>query len=106
MNIETRSALVFAASVHIPGRYELCQVTAKAARKLHKRNDRMQDTVDDVLTMLDGKSAIRGSSQAHTPLPADLGTEFAPSLNRIRDAAPVVTSQLALVPEERNFSHV
>lgn len=45
-----RSDLIFGALAHVKNRYQLCQLAAKATRKLHKPNTRLQDTTNDVLT--------------------------------------------------------
>lgn len=47
-----RSDLVFGAALDVSNRYQLCQLTAKAARRLHKPNTRLQDTINDVLVHL------------------------------------------------------
>jgi hypothetical protein len=44
-----RSQLIFGALTHVKNRYELCQLASKAARKLHKPNTRLQDTMNEVL---------------------------------------------------------
>ncbi|MEO6982646.1 MAG: DNA-directed RNA polymerase subunit omega [Edaphobacter sp.] len=44
-----RSDLIFGALTHVSNRYELCQLVAKATRKLHKPNTRLQDTTNEVL---------------------------------------------------------
>ncbi len=44
-----RSDLIFGALAHVRNRYELCQLAAKATRKLHKPTTRLQDTANDVL---------------------------------------------------------
>lgn len=44
-----RSDLIFGALAHVKNRYQLCQLAAKATRKLHKPNTRLQDTTNDVL---------------------------------------------------------
>ena len=44
-----RSDLIFGALTHVQNRYELCQLAAKATRKLHKPNTRLQDTTNEVL---------------------------------------------------------
>lgn len=43
-----RSDLIFGALTHVPNRYKLCQLAAKATRKLHKPNTRLQDTANEV----------------------------------------------------------
>jgi hypothetical protein len=44
-----RSDLIFGALSHVRNRYELCQLAAKATRKLHKPTTRLQDTANEVL---------------------------------------------------------
>ena len=44
-----RSDLIFGALAHVKNRYQLCQLAAKATRKLHKPNTRLQDTTNEVL---------------------------------------------------------
>ena len=44
-----RSDLVFGALSHVVNRYQLCQLASKATRKLHKPNERLQDTTNEVL---------------------------------------------------------
>jgi hypothetical protein len=44
-----RSDLIFGALTHVNNRYQLCQLAAKATRKLHKPNTRLQDTTNEVL---------------------------------------------------------
>jgi hypothetical protein len=44
-----RSDLIFGAMTHVNNRYQLCQLAAKATRKLHKPNTRLQDTTNEVL---------------------------------------------------------
>ncbi len=53
-----RSGLVFGAHVQIQNRYLLCRLAAHATRKLHKPNDRIQDTVSDVLTFFRNASPV------------------------------------------------
>jgi hypothetical protein len=43
-----RSQLVFAATASIPNRYLLTRLAAKATRRLHRPNTRIQDTANDV----------------------------------------------------------
>lgn len=54
-----RSDLVFSALGPAPGRYRLCQLTAKAGRKLHMQKNRIQDTLNDVLLLL-SKPSVAG----------------------------------------------
>lgn len=62
-----RSDLIYGALTHVQNRYELCQLAAKATRKLHKPNTRLQDTTNEVLerfkdTVPMGSSPATGSS--------------------------------------------
>jgi hypothetical protein len=73
-----RSDLVFGAYVQVPNRYQLCRLTSHATRKLHKPNDRIQDTVNDVLTFFRKANPIAEAgvfpkptaSLAASPVPA------------------------------------
>ena len=47
-----RTHLIFGALLHIENRYQLCRLASKATRRLHKPNNRLQDTTNDVLTRL------------------------------------------------------
>jgi hypothetical protein len=47
-----RSELVFTAMTHVSNRFLLSMVAARAARKLHRPNTRIQETVNDVLVRL------------------------------------------------------
>jgi hypothetical protein len=44
-----RSDLVFGAMAHVPNRFQLTNLAAKATRKLHRPNTRLQETVNEVL---------------------------------------------------------
>ncbi len=59
-----RSELVYRAVVHIQCRYQLCQVTAQATRKMHRPNCRIQDTMNDVLNLLHKSSTEAGGRSA------------------------------------------
>jgi len=58
-----RSDLVYGAALDVSNRYQLCQLTAKAARKLHKPNARLQDTINDVLVHLNVSSTANPSAK-------------------------------------------
>ena len=47
-----RTHLIFGALIHVKSRYHLCRLTSKATRLLHKPNNRLQDTTNDVLIRL------------------------------------------------------
>lgn len=57
-----RSDLIFGALTHVQNRYELCQLAAKATRKLHKPNTRLQDTTNEVLDRFKDTVPMGGSS--------------------------------------------
>ncbi len=45
-----RSDLIFDSLTAVQNRYTLCQLAAKATRKFHKPNTRIQETMNEVLT--------------------------------------------------------
>lgn len=47
-----RSELIFAAKLHVPNRFILTRLLAKATRELHKPGTRIQDTTNEALTCL------------------------------------------------------
>lgn len=47
-----RSDLVFHALGNVSNRYTLCQLAAKASRKLHKPHTRVQNTINNTLARL------------------------------------------------------
>jgi len=57
-----RSELVFASMDRVQNRYFLTKLAAKAARKLHRPNTRIADTINDALRRL-------GREQKDTSLP-------------------------------------
>jgi hypothetical protein len=56
-----RSDLVFEARVHVPNRYSLCGLAAHATRRLHKPDDRIEDTMNEVLMLLRKDNPTSGS---------------------------------------------
>jgi hypothetical protein len=62
-----RSDLVFGAMTHVPNRYLLTALASKAARKLHRRGTRMQDTANSVLAHFRFNSPLREKHVASTP---------------------------------------
>lgn len=53
-----RSELVFGAMAHISNRFLLTQLAAKATRKFHRPNTRIQDTTNGVLERFGRSSPI------------------------------------------------
>jgi len=53
-----RSDLIFGAIANVPNRFLLSQLASKAARKLHRAGNRMQDTANDVLERFAHANAI------------------------------------------------
>ena len=58
-----RSELVFAAMEHIPNRFLLTRVAAKATRKFHRPNTRIEETVNDVLARFKQANPIPGTQK-------------------------------------------
>jgi hypothetical protein len=52
-----RSDLVYDALKTVGNRYMLCQAAAKATRKFHRPNTRIQETTNEVLTRIAAASA-------------------------------------------------
>jgi len=44
-----RSDLIFGAMIHVSNRFMLAKLAAKATRKFHKPNTRIEETTNDVL---------------------------------------------------------
>ena len=65
-----RADLVFGSVAHVANRFQLCQLAAKATRKLHKPHTRLEDTMSDVLTRLHkpGGAVSVSSAILHTPV--------------------------------------
>ncbi len=57
-----RSDLIFGALAHVRNRYELCQLAAKATRKLHKPTTRLQDTANEVLVRFHENNPMQTAS--------------------------------------------
>ena len=57
-----RSDLIFGALAHVRNRYELCQLAAKATRKLHKPTTRLQDTANEVLVRFHESNPMNAAS--------------------------------------------
>jgi hypothetical protein len=53
-----RSQLIFGAMTKAPGRFLLIRLVAKATRKLHRPNTRIQDTTNDVLVRFSLRTPI------------------------------------------------
>ena len=62
-----RSDLVFTASQKIPNRFMLCRLASESARRLHKTTTSIQDSLNEVFTVL-------GGDQAAVVKPAPLNT--------------------------------
>jgi hypothetical protein len=59
-----RSDLIFGALAHVRNRYELCQLAAKATRKLHKPTTRLQDTANEVLVRFHESNPMNTASMS------------------------------------------
>ena len=99
-----RSDLVFGAHVQVSNRYLLCQLAAHATRKLHKPNDRIQDTVNDVLTHFRKANPIaetglpRKSAVARAVSPVRVIRSIAPPIEYL-DLKRVALNHAGLSPE-------
>lgn len=60
-----RSEAVFQASSVIKSRYNLCRMCAKGTRELHFSSDRIQDTINAVLTIISERNGTKRLS--HCP---------------------------------------
>ena len=58
-----RSDLIFGAIKNVPNRFLLSQLASRAARKLHRSGNRMQDTANDVFERF-GRANPIGCEQA------------------------------------------
>ena len=71
-----RSELVFGAMTYISNRYLLTMLGARATRKFHRPNTRIQDTANDVFerfTRANPKAAVRyGGNLQSTPFVAQV----------------------------------
>jgi hypothetical protein len=64
-----RSDLVFAAMPHVPNRFLLTNLAAKAARKFHRPNTCIQETVNEVLMRFNRARLILGTQAARIVQP-------------------------------------
>jgi hypothetical protein len=56
-----RSDLVFAAMAHVPNRFLLTNLAAKATREFHRPNTRIQETANEVLMRFNRARLIPGA---------------------------------------------
>ena len=59
-----RSELIFAAMAHVPNRFLLTRIAAKATRKFHRPNTRIEETVNDVLVRFKQTSPISAAQKS------------------------------------------
>jgi len=59
-----RSDLVFDAAAHVPSRYVLTMLAAKATRKLHRPNTRIQDTANDAFARISHTTRLAPAAAA------------------------------------------
>ena len=57
-----RSEKIFTAVNKVQNRYVLCQLTAQAARKFHRPNTRIQETVNEVLDRFTTSPKLEGAA--------------------------------------------
>jgi hypothetical protein len=63
-----RSELIFGAMAHVSNRFLLTKLAAKATRKFHRPNTRIQDTTNEVFVHFSRSSPI--SNVRYIPRPA------------------------------------
>jgi hypothetical protein len=59
-----RSELVFGAMTHVSNRLLLTKLAARATRKLHRPNTRIEETMNDVLELFSHADPIAGVSDS------------------------------------------
>jgi len=64
-----RSKLVFGAMENVPNRFLLTILAARATRKFHRPNTRVQETVNEVLARFNRASPVRESQNSGNMLP-------------------------------------
>jgi hypothetical protein len=97
-----RSDLVFDAVAHVPNRYALTLLAAKATRKLHRPNTRIQDTANHAFARL---SHTTRSAPAAAPTNYQLGRSrltSSPQKSPFSEHASLLTRPPAL--EDVNLS--
>lgn len=67
-----RSELVLGALKHVPNRYQLTHVAAKAIRAFHRPKARIADTANEVLTRLSLTDPIARGPRTSSRRPAEL----------------------------------
>jgi hypothetical protein len=87
-----RSDLIFGALAHVRNRYELCQLAAKATRKLHKPTTRLQDTANEVLVRFHDSNPMSSNTNS--------GSAFS-SIAQSSIAQSLVDDQAASIPQRR-----
>jgi len=60
-----RSELIFNAMTHVSNRYLLIKLAAKATRKFHRPNTRIQDTTNDVLEFFSRSNPVLSCDIPH-----------------------------------------
>ncbi|MGB0122008.1 MAG: DNA-directed RNA polymerase subunit omega [Silvibacterium sp.] len=58
-----RSERVFAAMAYVPNRFLLVKLAAKATRKFHRPNTRIEETMNDVLVRFSEVNPIAGAQE-------------------------------------------
>jgi len=64
-----RSERIFGTMTYISNRYLLAMLVAKATRKLHKPNTRIQEGINDVLERFSQANPIADAAPVHLPAP-------------------------------------
>jgi hypothetical protein len=93
-----RSDLVFQAHIHIPNRYLLCGLAAGATRKLHKPNDRIEATLNEVLMLLCKDDPTKGTGVSREDTADRVVRSIALPIEHL-DSTRVAISHAGLSPE-------
>jgi hypothetical protein len=70
-----RSELIFGAMAYISNRFLLSNMTAKATRKFHRPNTRIQDTTNDVFVRFSRANPIAGARYTNNLQPFPRATQ-------------------------------
>ena len=81
-----RSKLVFGAIENVPNRFLLARLAARATRKFHRPNTRVQETVNEVLVRINRASPIRETQNSSNLQPLRRA-EWMPSCDAVRTQA-------------------
>jgi hypothetical protein len=97
-----RSDLVFDAAAHVPNRYVLTMLAAKATRKLHRPNTRIQDTANDAFARISHTTRLAAGAAAGDYQPSRSRLTGSPQKTPFSEHASLLSQRPAL--EDVNLS--